>query len=850
MSGLLTFRSRTHVTYPSVFAPNLRLSCLQNQGFWRHNYQYNLRRKGTASFEAGEEKSGHIKAGPGEGILFFDDVTPLRLTWALRLPFKADRALENLMSRLNSPGIAAADPASIVQRAIPPEIPLKVTEVMPRLKEGGAFVKFSYPSSTTLKDIESSLKEHLKQNPITPWFNPFSRVKASLVQGKPWIEDLYRFPSSRLRVEFLPAERGEIAGELTQETLYSLFRKYGKLADIIPQPADSKVLPKYTLLDFSKIRHAVMAKNCLHGFVVRGAEGGQASTIIKLAYEEKIKAHWIRDWLANHPRIVIPAIAALVAGISVAVFDPIRTFFIEMHITQFFHVSDNRIWRWLRERASYLTLRPQKPDEAGLRAIWDDRKADIERIHSWLMESADTFIVVHGPRGSGKKELVLDQALEGRRHKLVIDCKPIQEARGDSATISAAAKEVGYRPIFSWLNSINSMFDLAAQATIGAKTGFSETVDSQLAKIFQSTSTALKRIALASRKKSDKDADLSDDEWLEAHPERRPVVVVDNFLHKSNEGSIVYDKIAEWAATLSAGDIAHVIFLTRDGSFSKSLDKALPNHLFRTISLGDCSTEVAKRFVINHLDADADDEPVAGEGETKLTLSQRRKDLEELDGCIEVLGGRLTDLEFLARRIKSGETPSKAVQEIISQSASEILKMHILDTDPSTSSRPWTPEQAWLLIKQLASSPDTTIPYHKNWLEDTYRAGGPGNNDSTIQSLEQAELISVVLGPNGRPSAIRPGKPVYAAAFKRLVEDRVLAARLDLALALQLIKLANADIAKYEDELRLLGKLPKTPSELNGRIQWLLGKIRANQERVEGFERESKGAKEVLGLEY
>jgi hypothetical protein len=71
-------------------------------------------------------------------------------------------------------------------------------------------------------------------------------------------------------------------------------------------------------------------------------------------------------------------------------------------------------------------------------------------------------------------------------------------------------------------------------------------LDSQLTKIFTNTQTALKQIALDGRKKDDRDANLSDDEYLEAHPERRPVVVIDNFLHKSQEGTVVYDKIAEW----------------------------------------------------------------------------------------------------------------------------------------------------------------------------------------------------------------------------------------------------------------------------------------------------------------
>ena len=137
------------------------------------------------------------------------------------------------------------------------------------------------------------------------------------------MEDLHRFPSSRLKVEFLPTKPGGDAAELSQETLYSLFRKYGKLADIMPQPTDSKVLPKFAFLNFIRTRNAIMAKNCMHGFTLpENQGGGMAGTVLKLGYEQKIKAHWIRDWLFSHPRVVIPAVAALVATITVAVFDP------------------------------------------------------------------------------------------------------------------------------------------------------------------------------------------------------------------------------------------------------------------------------------------------------------------------------------------------------------------------------------------------------------------------------------------------------------------------------------------------------------------------------------------------
>ena len=71
-------------------------------------------------------------------------------------------------------------------------------------------------------------------------------------------------------------------------------------------------------------------------------------------------------------------------------------------------------------------------------------------------------------------------------------------------------------------------------------------MDTQLAKILQTTATALKQVALKDRTKNDKDFALGDDEYLEAHPEKRAVVVVENFLRKNVEGHVVYDKISEW----------------------------------------------------------------------------------------------------------------------------------------------------------------------------------------------------------------------------------------------------------------------------------------------------------------
>lgn len=63
-------------------------------------------------------------------------------------------------------------------------------------------------------------------------------------------------------------------------------------------------------------------------------------------------------------------------------------------------------------------------------------------------------------------------------------------------------------------------------------------------------------------------------------------------------------------------------------SYSKSLSKALPDRVFRQISLGDIKPDVAKKFVISHLDIEK------GDPSDALTQVQKQDDLEELDEAI------------------------------------------------------------------------------------------------------------------------------------------------------------------------------------------------------------------------
>ena len=249
---------------------------------------------------------------------------PLRLQKLLGIPFASQDKPPAILNNLINSTIAGTDPEKVLKGATGKDaLSITASEVILRLKEGGAFVKFAHDGSTSPMEIEKTLKQYLAEKNLRPWWSPLRSMNVNLVRGRPWVEDLFRLPTPRLRVEFIPSEPGAEAVELSQEQLFAFFRPYGKLGDIVTQPPDSKIIPKYAFLDFSSIPSAIMAKNCMHGYLVTEAEGGgKKGTVLRLTYESKVKAHWIRDWLVNHPRIVIPIVAALVATITVAIFDP------------------------------------------------------------------------------------------------------------------------------------------------------------------------------------------------------------------------------------------------------------------------------------------------------------------------------------------------------------------------------------------------------------------------------------------------------------------------------------------------------------------------------------------------
>src|SRR5271170_491955 len=167
-----------------------------------------------------------------------------------------------------------------------------------------------------------------------------------------------------------------------------------------------------------------------------------------------------------------------------------------------------------------------------------------------------------------------------------------------------------------------------------------------------------------------------------------------------------------------------------------------------------------------------------------------------------------------------------ALKDIIGQSASEILKLYFLG---GSSAIKWTQEQAWTLVKTLSTTPQ--VSFNALLLDPVFP------DETPLHELAQAELISITTSPEGRPSQIKPGRPVFLAAFALLAGDKVFNAKMELGRLTFLAGDEKKNIEKCEEELERLKELPAGQiKEIEGRVRYLLKKIQVSQRNIEHFD--------------
>jgi hypothetical protein len=194
---------------------------------------------------------------------------------------------------------------------------------------------------------------------------------------------------------------------------------------------------------------------------------------------------------------------------------------------------------------------------------------------------------------------------------------------------------------------------------------------------------------------------------------------------------------------------------------------------------------------------------------------------------------------------------SEAVEDIINRGVAELRKNAFGDDTEDAKGLPWTREQAWRVLKALAKTPE--VGYYNILLDFPFKG-----DESALRSMEHAELIAIGT-KDGRPSTIRPGKPVLRYVFERVVGDKLFEATQELAYNEKQISEAEAKITGYESELAILVDTMKKENEqrwwgwglfgrsaCRGRMRHVGDKLAATERKLEVLERKNNEWKRVI----
>ena len=667
---------------------------------------------------------------------------------------------------------------------------LNITRITPLLKDRGLLIDVSYnPNSTetALKDIVSTIRKEFQ-----------GQFRAFAVKGSPFVEDLtMRRLSNRLRVEFHGPDP-------SLDRLFAELRPYGRLFDI--NYFVNKDGPRYAIANFVTFSGASSAKMCLNGHVVDG-------TRLVTEYEAGVTGlSVVKKWITEHPRISVPLFATSVAALSYSIFDPVRVFFIYNNLTERFQFPAiiNRfvfVGNLARDSLSKWIPWGQSDHAQASTEIAKDfagREEVKQKIIKWIDEKPNTVLLVMGPRGYGKTSLVRSVTDNKAKNRIVISCDDIVN-RSEHEMLARLASQVGYFPLLSFTR-VSKIADTLVAATLGGqKPGFSSTSGSELRKVLQLVTVALTEVTQRQKKDIKAFKPLSDDQDIvKEGSEGRvaleteisfPVVVITNFMDTDAQqfsaevqqhNTEFYETLTEWAMFLTQNQIAHVVLVSSGGNqggggqLNKMITKILPARAIDTVVFSNASKSDALQYL----------------NERFMLLQMELHEKESLNEAVDVLGGNLTDLESLLGKMKTGTSITASLDDMVSRAANHLRQIGETSSD-------WSIIQFWYLVRELSKSQELKFEVVKH---STVFNG----DSSVLLAMERAEVISVHY-VNGQPIVIHPGKPLYFAAMKRIVNDTDLYSKsLDMRLYRWLADKETAKAKELETEIMQIIEAMKT----------------------------------------
>ncbi|THG98922.1 hypothetical protein EW026_g3341 [Hermanssonia centrifuga] len=707
-----------------------------------------------------------------------------------------------------------------------------------------------------------------------------------------------RYPSPIVKVAF-------DGPDVRDESLYNILRPYGRIIDLTtPSPVPAGTL-RAAQVTFRQVRAAAIARNTIHGLAIPSDASPGSLTRLRTTYERPIQAHAIRDYISGHPKIFLPIFVFLLGSLTYTIFDPMREFMVEGKLNDWFDHRQYKVYKWLRSNMlDHFTTAPTTEEGFSapiLGAEWKERQDAEHALKSFLTDLPNTVTFLFGPKGSGKTHMMQRILKDGHRKVLIIDIGELSKASSDAALVAALANQTGYWPVFSFLNSMNNLIDLASVGLIGQKTGLSSSLSDQLQQVLDVVGMGLgsantsyhkrrqrqmeeQRVAqlLATNEArirqriekgiwhdprldciagngimselgigdeyfGDADADANEartSEMKSGNPgvidqsqekgdwdtdqngsnsnnqkkaaktddtlalEAMPVVVIKNFESKGGgQREELLNVLALWAANLAQSQTAHVIVISDNRENVKQLARALPSKPVNLISLSDADNDSALSLVKIKLH------------EAGVEVNLTREQIT----YIQRLGGRAEDLESLVHKVRSGMTVEQAVEDIIHRGEGELRKAAFGDDKKKE------------------------VSYYDVLMDFPFKG-----DEAPLRAMEHSELISINTH-HGRPSVIKPGKPVYKYVYKRLVEDSIFQANQDIVFNQKVIAANESIVKACEEELIILKEVEAGTSHwwgsrrgVSSRGEYLLTKMRVAGDKIETLEKQNAHLKKIL----
>ncbi|OMJ07980.1 Mitochondrial escape protein 2, partial [Smittium culicis] len=166
----------------------------------------------------------------------------------------------------------------------------------------------------------------------------------------------------------------------------------------------------------------------------------------------------------------VPIIVAAAIAFIFSIFEPIRQFNIS-----------NKIHNRYKELFDHFSSIYSFGSNNSVK-IWPVDGPQQTRLKHLLEDSPDSLILISGPPGIGKIELV-NEAIRNKKYVLEINSEKLAQSSNTTEELEILSDMVGYKPYFAFSYQLVLLIDKLLSSTTGQKSGLSGTPSSRFNEI-------------------------------------------------------------------------------------------------------------------------------------------------------------------------------------------------------------------------------------------------------------------------------------------------------------------------------------------------------------------------------